>query len=173
MPEKTETLTPEQALLGLDALEKWCKAEKEKIKHKVQDQMLADYEANGVEKRAVKHPVTGERIASWIVPVPKPGPKVTDEQAFIEWAVLNAAEVLETRIRTSALSGLVKDLPKGEDGEVYDPETGEAIPGLRIMTGTPTYIRSQYDGGRQRQEQIVREALEGRFPLALEAGETR
>lgn len=164
-------LTAEQALLGLDAIEKWAKAEKDKIKHRVQDQMLDDYEKAGIEKRAVKHPVTGERIASWTVPVPKPGPKVTDPDALVEYLSEHRPELTETVLTRDAHKALAADCAKGDDGTLYDPQTGEAVPGVKISVSAPTYIRASYDGGKARQEQIVREALEGVYPLALEAGE--
>lgn len=169
MSDKTE-LNPEQALLGLDALEKWVKAEKDKIKHKVSDQMLADYKANGIEKRAVKHPVTGERIASWTVPVPKSGPKVTDPDALLDYLAKRRPELTETVLMRDAHKVIASEYPKDDDGNLFDESTGEMVPGVKIDVGTPTYIRASYEGGKARQQQIVREALEGRFPLELEAG---
>lgn len=65
----------------------------------------------------------------------RPSVKVTDETAFVAWAIDNAPDALSYRPKVSAL----KDMDRADDGHLVEPETGELVPGVVEVTADPTY----------------------------------
>lgn len=61
--------------------------------------------------------------------------KVTDQDAFTQWALDHTPAALEYVPRVSALTGW----PRTEDGRVIDPESGEIVPGVETVTGEDSY----------------------------------
>ncbi len=63
--------------------------------------------------------------------------EVADEQAFIEWALLND-EWLVTTKRTANKRAL-GECPATDDGHIVHEDTGEAIPGVGVVHGQTSY----------------------------------
>lgn len=61
-----------------------------------------------------------------------------DEEAFIAWALDNRTELVKIEARKQATKDAL--LAKEDDGDLIllDPETGEVVPGVHIITGEAT-----------------------------------
>lgn len=60
--------------------------------------------------------------------------QVDDESAYIDWAIESAPQAVTYKPKVSGL----KDLPR-QDGQIIDPSSGEPVPGVREVVGSPTY----------------------------------
>lgn len=74
-----------------------------------------------------------------------PSVEFYDEEAFIAWALDNRTELVNIEARKAATkeSLLAKELPADDlEGDtvvvLLDPDTGEVVPGVRIITGEAT-----------------------------------
>lgn len=65
--------------------------------------------------------------------------QVVDERALLAWVEKNRPDEIEVRktVRSSYLDALKAQAKK--DGWPYDPTTGEIIPGIEVVEGTPSY----------------------------------
>ncbi|WP_258933233.1 hypothetical protein [Nesterenkonia pannonica] len=161
-------LTEYQKYVGWDALAKFAADRAKEIKADIQSQMLADYADAGISKRTVKHPLReDETVASITVPESKATTQVTSSADLIAWAQENRPALVETVtvLKDHAVKSLAAELAKMDDGALADPETGEEVPGLRHVKAAPNHVRITYSGGKDRQAQIVSEALAGTLPL--------
>lgn len=125
------------------------------------EQLLGRYEDENTKSWDVVLP-DGTKIGQVTLPVGKPSDKTVDEAALFEWAEQNDGVDVEhvpavpardvKRVRPSWLAGKIKSAIEGDDGELIDVETGEAIPGVRRVPGkgpssfTVTYV----PGGREK-----------------------
>lgn len=82
----------------------------------------------------------------------------TDEAEFLRWAEANGREDLIRRRDPEPDRAAVKkalnpavaevDVPRSTDVPVWDPETGEAVPGISVTPGTVRFTaRPHIDGG--------------------------
>lgn len=125
------------------------------------DQLLERYQDEGTKAFAVTLP-DGTKIGQITLPEGKPSDKTTDEAALFEWAEQNDGIDVEhvpavpardvKRVRPSWLAAKIKKAIEGDDGELIDVETGEAIPGVRRVAGkAPSSFTVTYaPGGREK-----------------------
>lgn len=123
--------------------------------------LLARYEEENTKSWDVKLP-DNTKIGQITLPVGKPTDKTVDEAALFEWAEQNDGIDVETipatkkrevkRVRPSWLAAKIKTAIEGDDGELIDVETGEAIPGLRRVAGKDpsTFTVTYAPGGREK-----------------------
>lgn len=107
-------------------------------------QLLERYEDEGTKSFAVTLP-DGTKVGNITLPEGKPSDQTVDEAALFEWAeenggidveVIPATEAREVKkVRASWLAEKIKTAIEGDDGELIDVETGEAIPGIKRVPG--------------------------------------
>lgn len=108
------------------------------------DQLLEKYQEEGTKSFAVTLP-DGTKVGNITLPEGKPSDQTVDEAALFEWAEENGGIDVETipatearevkRVRPSWLAEKIKTAIEGDDGELIDVETGEAIPGVKRVPG--------------------------------------
>jgi hypothetical protein len=124
-------------------------------------QLLERYEEEGTKSFDIKLP-DNTKIGQITLPQGKPTDQTVDEAALFEWAEEQGGIDVETipatkarkvkKVRASWLAAKIKNAIEGDDGELIDVETGEAIPGIRRVPGkapssfTVTYV----PGGREK-----------------------
>lgn len=125
------------------------------------EQLLGKYEEEDSKSWDIKLP-DGTKIGQITLPVGKPADKTVDEAALFEWAEQNDGIDVEhvpavpardvKRVRPSWLAAKIKSAIEGDDGELIDVETGEAIPGVRRVPGKgPSSFTVTYaPGGREK-----------------------
>ena len=125
------------------------------------EQLLERYEDENTKGWDVVLP-DGTKIGAVTLPVGKPSDKTVDEAALFEWAEQNDGIDVEhvpavpardvKRVRPSWLAAKIKSAIEGDDGELIDVETGEAIPGVRRVAGkAPSSFTVTYSpGGREK-----------------------
>jgi hypothetical protein len=125
------------------------------------EQLLERYEDEGTKSFAITLP-DGTKVGSITLPEGKPSDKTVDEAALFEWAEQNDGIDVEhvpavpardvKRVRPSWLAAKIKTAIEGDDGELIDVETGEAIPGVRRVPGKgPSSFTVTYaPGGREK-----------------------
>ena len=108
------------------------------------EQLLEKYNEEGTKSFAVVLP-DGTKVGNITLPEGKPTDQTVDEAALFEWAEENGGIDVETipatearevkKVRASWLAEKIKSAIEGDDGELIDAETGEAIPGVRRVPG--------------------------------------
>lgn len=108
------------------------------------EQLLEKYQEEGTKSFAIVLP-DGTRVGNITIPEGKPSDQTVDEAALFEWAEAQGGvdeEVIPAtkkrivkKVRASWLADKIKNAIEGDDGELVDPATGEAIPGVRRVPG--------------------------------------
>ena len=108
------------------------------------EQLLEKYNDEGTKSFAIVLP-DGTRVGNITLPEGKPTDQTVDEAALFEWAEENGGIDVEEipateartvkRLRQSWLADKIKNAIEGDDGELIDVETGEAIPGVKRVPG--------------------------------------
>ena len=108
------------------------------------EQLLEKYEEEGTKSFAIVLP-DGTRVGNITLPEGKPSDQTVDEAALFEWAEAQdgiTEEIIPAtkkrivkKVKASWLADKIKNAIEGDDGELIDVETGEAIPGVRRVPG--------------------------------------
>jgi len=134
------------------------------------EQLLEKYNDEGTKSFAVILP-DGTKVGNITLPEGKPSDQTFDEAALFEWAgenggidteIIPATEAREVkRVRPSWLAEKIKTAIEGDDGELIDVETGEAIPGIKRVPGkAPSSFTITYaEAGREKIAMAYRRGL--------------
>lgn len=111
----------------------------------------------------------GTVIGTVTIGKPAEAARVTDERALLDWVKSNRPDEIVESVRTSYVDQLKRDAKV--HGYPVDKSTGEIIPGVELVEGSPSY-RPVVDKGavpvlRQRLAEIVSQGL-----LELPGGES-
>ncbi len=108
-----------------------AKAKAAAFRRELETAATAEYEQQGMAP-SWRLPLIGQVI----LPVSETAIVVTDEAALTKWVADRYPEQVEqvTRIRPAYAAGLTKRLAVDE-GAVFDPQSGEAVPGVEVRQG--------------------------------------
>lgn len=108
------------------------------------EQLLEKYNEEGTKSFAVVLP-DGTKVGNITLPEGKPSDTTFDEAALFDWAAQQGGIVEEVipatrkrvvkRVSPTWLADKVKNAIEGDDGELIDLATGEAIPGIKRVPG--------------------------------------
>ncbi|GAA1450371.1 hypothetical protein ACFP47_10330 [Nesterenkonia lacusekhoensis] len=165
-------LSLHQKVLALRDAKKLVTTMEKELSEELTDEMvrdLADPEKS-TDRRVVVHPSSGEKVGQLSLVQPEPKLKPVNESRFVGYLKASHPELVETVTETRPKPNVLDQLSleETEHGELVDVETGEVVPGLKLVEGRP-YLRASFQKG-WKEHQIAQEALRGTVPL-LEEGE--
>lgn len=100
---------------------------------------------------------------------PRSRPSVVDPAALLAWVEKNRPEEIVRSVNPAYLRALEAQARK--HGAAFNTETGEIIPGIEMTTGSPSYLPSASEEGREVVLSRFAELIRGGV-LALPGGES-
>lgn len=152
------SMTKEQriAFILRKTLADYVAAEVKDERGTILDELLDLWEEHGVKQVSVNLP-DGEAVATITLSQPSPSTRITDDEAFIDWAEANYPEAVKTITERKVDPALLKVIASeyAESGGRHYTADGEEIPGVRTTTAAPSSFSVKYSKGDSSRQRVI------------------